>query len=320
VVEQIHQIQANQMKTTSAALITYFNSLRPTSDAPLYSADLFTITLLSGTILTYCDVDQPVFWNGSTFLANSLLVSGLRYKSTCGLNVDKQQIVIAARSTDTLGGIPFLQALAQGALDGATIQREKAFFSSWAVGNSGTLAPIGTVILFKGRVAQIDEIGRTTAKITVASDLVLLDLDMPRNLFAPHCQHVLFDTGCGLASGTYSASGTVGAGSTVTTIEWSGATSAYAQGVITFTSGVNAGASATIKSAGSGWLQVAYPLPNTPGVGDAFTAAQGCDHTQATCQSKFANLARFRGFPYVPPPQIVTGPLASYSVARGKGK
>ena len=120
------------MKTTSAALITYLNALRPTSDAPLYVADLFTITLLSGTILTYCDVDQPVSWNGSTYLANSLLVSGLRYKGSCGLNVDKQQIVIAARSTDTLGGIPFLQALAQGALDGATIQREKAFFSSWA--------------------------------------------------------------------------------------------------------------------------------------------------------------------------------------------
>ena len=37
-------------------------------------------------------------------------------------------------------------------------------------------------------------------------------------------------------------------------------------------------------------------------------------------QSKFANLARFRGFPYVPPPQIVTGPLASYSVARRQGQ
>jgi hypothetical protein len=61
-------------------------------------------------------------------------------------------------------------------------------------------------------------------------------------------------------------------------------------------------------------------LPNAPCVGDAFTAAQGCDHTLATCQSKFANQARFRGFPYVPPPQIVTGPLASYAVASGKGK
>ena len=38
--------------------------------------------------------------------------------------------------------------------------------------------------------------------------------------------------------------------------------------------------------------------------GDAFTVAVGCDHTPATCAARFANLARFRGFPYVPPPQL----------------
>ena len=305
------------MKVTSPALIAYLNALRPTSDAPLYAADLFTITLATGTVLTYCDVDQPVAWSGRVYLANSLLISGLKYKGSCGLNVDKQEITIAARSTDTLGGIPFLQALQQGAFDGATIQREKAFFSSWQVGNSGQLVPIGTVILFVGRVSEINEIGRTTAKITVASDLVLLDLDMPRNLFAPTCQHVLFDSGCGLAAGTYSSAGSVTASSSLTVVEWTGATAAYAQGTIVFTSGANEGVSATIKAAGSGWLQLAYPLPNTPSIGDAFTAAQGCDHTQATCSSKFANLARFRGFPYIPPPSIITGPLATYSVAKG---
>jgi uncharacterized phage protein (TIGR02218 family) len=308
------------MKVTTPALIAYLNALRPKSDAPLYVADLFTITLSTGTVLTYCDVDQPVAWNGYVYLANSLLVSGLKYKGSCGLNVDKQDITIAARSTDTLGGIAFLQALQQGAFDGATIQREKAFFSSWQVGNSGQLVPIGTVILFVGRVSEINEIGRTTAKITVASDLVLLDLQMPRNLFAPTCQHVFCDSGCGVASGSYSSVGSVTSGSSLTTIWWSDATAAYAQGTIVFTSGANAGVSATIKNAAAGALQLAYPLPNLPSIGDAFTAAQGCDHTQATCQSKFANLARFRGFPFVPPPQIVTGPLASYSAAGGKGK
>lgn len=301
------------MKTTSPALVAYLNSLRPTSDAPLYMADLFTIQLANGTILAYCDVDQTVAWNGYVYLANSILISGLKYKGAVGLNVDKQQIVIGARATDTLGGIPFLQALQQGAFDGATIQRERAFFSSWAAGNSGQLVPIGTVVMFKGRVAQIDEIGRTTAKVSVASELVLLDINMPRRLYAPTCQHVLFDSGCGLAAGTYSAAGSVTSASNLTQIYWSGATTAYQQGTIAFTSGANAGVTATIKAAGAGFLNLAYPLPEWPAVGDAFTAAQGCDHTQATCESKFANLARFLGFPYVPPPQIVTGPLASYN-------
>lgn len=309
------------MKATTPALVTYLNGLRTANgDAPLYMADLFTITLASGAVLTYCGVDAPVFWNGYTYLANSVLIAGLKYKASCGPNVDKQQIVVAARATDTVGSVPFLQALQQGLLDGAFIQRERAFFSSWAT-SGGNLIPIGTVMLFKGRVAQIDEIGRTTAKVTVASDLTLLDIDMPRNCYQSNCVHVLYGSGCGLARGTYSASGAVAAGSDRTQIAWGSATSSYQQGTITFTSGANTGVEATIKAAGSGWLLLAYPLPNAPSVGDAFMAAQGCDHTKGTCSSKFNNLNNFKGFPYVPPPQIMTGPLSSITTSsHGKGK
>ena len=298
------------MKSATAALVTYLNGLRPTSDAPLQSGDLFTIWLANGTILTYTDLDLPVAWNGYVYSASSVLVSGLRYKCSLGLSVDQQKIVISARSTDTLGGIPFLQALQQGAFDGAILQREKAFFSSWAT-TAGSLVPIGTAIMFKGRVAAIDDVGRTTAQVTVAADTVFLAISMPRRLWSPQCTHVLYDSGCGLARGTYSASGTVGTGATNTWVPWSSSSSAYAQGTVTFTSGANSGIVTTIKSATAGGLVLAYPLPNVPTVGDAFTASQGCDHTQATCQSKFNNLANFRGYPYVPPPQVMTGPLSA---------
>ena len=300
------------MKATTPALLTYLNALRPASDAPLFSCDLFTIWLQSGSILTFTNLDIPVSWNGYVYSASSVLISGLRYKGSLGVSVDKQQIAIAARATDTLGGIPFLQALSQGAFDGAEIQREKAFFSAW-----GT-APLGTVLMFKGRVAQIDSIGRTTAQVTVASDLTLLDIDMPRNTYQANCVHVFCDTGCGLAAGTYSAAGTVGSGSTQTVINWASATAAYQQGMIVFTSGADSGTTATIKAAGSGWLQLAYPLQNTPSTGDAFTATQGCDHTMSTCQTKYNNLAAFKGFPFVPPPQIMTGPLSSVTTNSGK--
>ncbi len=308
------------MKSATAALVTYLNGLRPTSDAPLQTGDLFTIWLANGSILTYTDLDLPVAWNGYAFSASSILVSGLRYKCSLGVSVDQQKIVISARSSDTLGGIPFMQALQQGAFDGAIIQREKAFFSSWAL-SAGSLVPVGTAIMFKGRVASIDEIGRTTAQVTVAADTVFLAINMPRRLWSPQCTHVLYDSGCGLARGTFSASGTVGAGASNVWIPWSASSSAYTQGSVTFTSGANSGAVATIKSANASGLYLAYPLPNIPAVGDAFTAAQGCDHTQATCQSKFNNLARFRGYPYVPPPQVMTGPLsANWNAGHGKGK
>jgi uncharacterized phage protein (TIGR02218 family) len=301
------------MKSAPPALVAFLNAFRPTSDAPMLTADCFTLWLANGAVLTYTDLDLPVALNGFTYLANSILISGLKYRASCGVNVDSQQVTIFARATDTLGGAPFLQALQQGLFDGAEIQREKAFFAAWGA------PPIGSVVLFKGRVAQIDSIGRTSAQVTVASDLVLLDIDMPRNCYQANCQHVLYDANCGVVAGTYSTSGNVGAGSTRTQIEWSGAASAHQQGTITFTSGANTGVTATIKSAGSSWLQLAYPLPYAPAAGDVFSASYGCDRTMATCQSRFNNLSQFRGFPFVPPPQIMTGPLSSAVSNRAKG-
>lgn len=284
------------MKSASSALIAYLNRLRAQTDALVLMADCFTFTLLSGLILTYTNADVPIALNGYSYLANSILVDGLHYKCSIGLDVDQQKITIAARPTDTVEGVPFLQALRNGVFDGCEIKRERAFLTSW------TAAPIGSVILFKGRLGTIDGIGRTSAQATVNSDLVLLDINMPRNLYAPACGHVLYDSGCGLVKNAFGASGTVGAGSTNITINWSGASSAYAQGSITFSSGINAGKTATIKQAAASALSLAYPLVNAPATGDAFTVYQGCDHTMATCQSKFNNLANFRGFPFIPPP------------------
>ena len=41
------------------------------------------------------------------------------HQCAAGLDVDKQQITIAARATDLVGGAMFLNALREGAFDGA---------------------------------------------------------------------------------------------------------------------------------------------------------------------------------------------------------
>ena len=287
------------MKSASPALVAFLNAARANPDAPIAFADCFTFTLATGTILAYANVDQPVVYNGLTFRADGPLVQGLKYKASVGLEVDKQQITIAARPTDLVAGSPFLNALRDGAFDGATVQRDRVFMS--ALGQ----APIGGVTLFHGRVSTVDQVGRTSATITVASDLVVLDYDMPRNLYSPTCLHTLYDAGCGVISAAYAASGAVGAGSTASLINFSGALASHAQGSLVFTSGVNANLRATVKSVAVGAsLALMYPLPSSPAIGDAFTVYAGCDHTQATCSSRFSNLAAFRGFPFVPPPQI----------------
>ena len=254
------------MKTTTNAVIAYLNAARAAADAPIAFADCFTFTLATGVVLAYTNIDQPVVYNGAAFSATGPLVQGLKYKC---------------------------------AFDGATVQRDRVFLT--ALGG----AVIGGVTLFHGRVSTIDNVGRTSAQITVASDLIVLDYDMPRNLYSPTCLHTLYDSGCGVIRGTYAANGAAGTGSTSSRIAFAGALALHAQGSIVFTSGVNANVRATIKGVAVGAsLSLVYPLPSTPATGDGFTVYAGCDHTSATCASRFNNIGNFRGFPYVPPPQI----------------
>jgi Uncharacterized conserved protein (DUF2163) len=223
------------MRAATNALKDYVNTLRANRDVQASVADCCTFTLRTGSILTYTNADVPVTLNGYVYAANSILVDGLKFKCATGLDVDQQQITISARATDTVGGVPFLQALRNGVFDGREIQRERAFLNSWSPAD--TANPIGSVILFKGRIGTIDKVGRTSAQITVNSDLVLLDLQMPRNIYAAACQHVLYGSGCGLVKSAFGHAGTVGSNSTGSVIKWSGASTNFHQGTITFSSG-----------------------------------------------------------------------------------
>ena len=284
------------MRPAPPALVAALAAVRAARDAPLIMADCFTLTLRTGTVLTLTNADVPVTLGGTTFLANSILIDGLGFKCALGLDVDEQQVTLAARPTDTIGGVPALTAIHRGALDGCTVRRERAFLTGWSA------PPLGSVVLFQGRVTSVDAVGRTSAMVTVASDLVLLDIDMPRNLYQPTCVHALYDSGCGLQRSAWGTAGTVAAGSGAVQIVWTGADPKFVQGTLAFTSGVLAGQTVGIKTVAAGALALAYPLPALPAVGDGFTAYPGCDRTQATCAAKFNNTANFRGFPFVPPP------------------
>ena len=299
------------MKTATPAVTAFINAVRTNPDSPVAFAECFTFTLLSGAVYAWTNVDIGVAYNGLNYLANGPLVQGLKYKASVGLEVDKQQISIAARPTDVLNGSPILAAIREGALDGAAIQRDRVFLADMNAWNivGQAIAPgmsvVGGATLFHGRVSTVDLVGRTSAVITVASDLVVLDYDVPRNVYSPTCIHTLYDSGCAVVRGTYASNGVVGSGSTTSQIYYSGSSAANAQGAIVFTSGVNANVRATVKSVSIGnSLTLIYPLPATPAADDGFTVYAGCDHTLATCSSRFANAANFRGFPYVPPPQL----------------
>jgi len=289
------------MRNLGSTLAAFLNAAR-SADAPMWKADAYTLTLLNGQVAYWSSLDVPFVYNGNTFLANGPMLQGLRMKCGVGLQTDRQQVSLFARPTDLIAGDPVLQMIQSGGFDGATIERDWVFFNGNPA-RGGSV--VGGAIAFKGFVSKIDEVGRTTAKFTVASPLVLLDYDMPHNLYSLTCNHTLYDSGCGLSEAAFETSGTCAAGSSASVINFSGFAAGHAQGKLIFTSGANDGISATVKSVVVGVsATLMYPMPEPPAIGDAFNVFFGCDHTLPTCMSKFANEANFRGFPFVPPPEL----------------
>ncbi len=213
-----------------------------------------------------------------------------------GLEVDTLTVTFYPTSANLIGSVPFLQAVSRGVLDGADFTLERAFITpDWQ-----SLA--GTIIRFQGRISDIPEYGRTAIPVTVKSDLEILNVKMPRNIYQPNCRRTLYDLGCSVNRAAYAVSGTAQSGSTASMVVCGIAQAAgyFDLGTIEFTSGQNAGVTRTVKSYTSGVFNVVPPLPYAPASGDGFTCYPGCDKLQTTCSAKFNNLINFSGEPFIP--------------------
>jgi uncharacterized phage protein (TIGR02218 family) len=261
-------------------------------------ADLYTITLKSGTVIRLTSWDQTLTVRGNTFLTGPPSIERTSIEEKTGLDVTSIEVTIRAGLTDVEAGAPILQALAQGIWDGASFRIDRLFMDS--SGNQ-----IGTLIRFLGVVGPVDELTRSYARITVNAGTQYLTMQLPPVIMQPNCVHTLFDPGCGLSKASFAESNTVQGGSTVNKIISLSAKADhyYDNGQILFTSGPNNGLLKAVKQYFSQEFFFNSPLPFPPNAGDAFTAYPGDDKTQNTCQNKFNNLANFGGFPNVPTPE-----------------
>jgi len=277
----------------------------PTWSEAVALADLWTITLINGTVLRWTSADVPLTANGAAYSLGPIITRGST-RLTATLEVDTLDVTFetgGAQGGFTIQGIPFPHAATNGALDGATVKLERAFMAQWGVVSA-------TVHLFEGRVAGVEPT-HTEVRLQVKSLLEVLDAKWPRNLYQPTCNHQLYGQGCGVVRASYQVTGTATGGS-ATRIDW--ATNKpdgyYDQGVIAFTGGRNAGARRMVKTSPTTGLTVALPFTYPIQAGDTFTVAPGCTKSNVrpagearpSC-TEFNNTARFRGFPWVPPPE-----------------
>lgn len=285
------------MKNASNTLINWL-----LQNQSVIAADLFTFTLANGTILRMTTWDVDLQYGGHTYSSQKPFVERGSMKFEIGLSVDSFKVTVKAGVTELVNGVPFMQALKDHYFDACTFEIDRIWMPT--PGDTTTLAP--AVVMFIGTVGQVT-VYAMHAEIEILSPLELLNVQMPKNLIQPPCIHVLYDAGCTLNRASFATSSSAIPGSTTLTIQCALATVTgyFDQGVIAFTSGANAGFSRQIQTYTPGLIRVTTRFPFPINAGDTFQVFPGCDHTQATCNSKFSNLVNFGGTPYVPVPEAV---------------
>jgi uncharacterized phage protein (TIGR02218 family) len=292
------------MKNASPALIALL-----AANNQLYMADLITITPLQGSpvLMTGADVSLTNAASacpaddGLTYAAGGIQFTRSKIKTLVGVQVDELEITFYGNGTTLVNGVPFLQAAVGNYLDGAQVKVLRAFMSTF-----GTV--VGAIVQFVGIVSQVDA-GRTQAVVKVSSNLQLLNIQMPKNVWQPGCINNLYQAPCNLSRTTFAEIGTLqaAAGSSALLLNSASVKPAgyYNLGYVTFTSGANSGVSRTVKNFSGGTFTLMNPLPNIPASGDAFNAYVGCDRQLSTCTA-YGNAANFRGMPFVPPVSVLT--------------
>lgn len=314
------------------ALIALFNNY-VAGLGGLHVARLYTVTMAGGGVQRFTDADFDIFGN-----ATSALVNGFTYSSG-GVRVDQEgsktlahlkigtdtdtwtlvlmprpfDLVTGVTFPDTIGSVPFLQALQNGAWDAADVQVDEAYFSAiptWPMPPAGAV-PVGCRTIFAGQVAEVDTTN-AVAIVTVNDYRSLFSISMPRHFYQAQCRHTLFDAGCQLSAASYAINGAASNGSTQGVIVAQGlaapqGSGTYQLGRIVFTSGQNATFQRTIKAwDGAFTLSLLNPLPFAVAPGDTFTVYPGCNKQLTTCEA-FGNQINYGGQPYIPPPETQGG-------------
>jgi len=315
--------------TTTPNLLDYQPSgaqLEATVDNPnaqLCDFDCYTLTLTNGTVLRFTTADFDISDGTNTWRHDLVGVDEASSRVVAhwkaGFDVDTWVVVFMPRPLDvmtgalfpdTIAGVPWLQACQGGALDGAELVVDRAYFSdlpTWPMPPTGAI-PVGFApAIFAGLVGVVDT-NAIVAVLTASDYRVILDTQVPIHVFTGGCRYTLFDVGCTLNASDFDTTGVAIGGSTQGSIAnmlpAPAGSGTYLQGRITMTSGPNAGFSRMI----TGWngpgqpfaLFLPFPFPITSG--DTFIAYPGCAKTQAACTA-FGNLLNFGGESYLPAPE-----------------
>lgn len=265
---------------------------------------LFKIALADGTLLRYTDADRDLphdIGDGSGLVtwAAAPGISRKEIRAGIDLQIDTTQVTVPNISL-VLGGVT--KTIAHWArlrrFHGAQVDlyiydydnNKSILHSTWFI--QGVVA------------ATFDDV-----TFLLESIVSKLDLLIPRTTFQPECNNALYDAWCGVIKANFKDLATVSS-ATIDSVTFTTARAAgyFDLGQIKFTSGNLNGMEFTIATnPTSGVVKFFSPLPEIPTVGTTFEIFAGCHKTIADCRDKFANLPKFRGFPFIPDAEQAIG-------------
>lgn len=162
----------------------------------------------------------------------------------------------------------------------------------------------GTQVIWKGRLASVQP---DDVSVKMVFESIYTSMRRPglRARFQKVCRHPLYSRGCWLDAEDYAVAATISAitGPVVTVPAAASQSDGwYAGGMIREPGGVlsyiskHAGSALTLNRVSSALIAA---FADT-GVGTAVTIYPGCDHSYATCLTKFGNDDNYGGFDYIP--------------------
>jgi uncharacterized phage protein (TIGR02218 family) len=254
------------------------------------------LTRGDGTVHGFTGHDRDLAFDGTLFEASSGF-TGSDIAQSVGLTVDNLDVA-GALSSGTLSETD----LASGLFDDAGVEIWRV---NWAALDQ-------RVLMMRG---SIGEVRRAEAAFTAELRSLAHYLGQEKGrVYQYACDADLGDRRCcvNISDPAYTATGAVTSASSPHAFTARGletfADGWFTGGLITWTSGANAGRAMEVKrhvpapagnialAAFELWRSMASPITSD----DEFTIAAGCAKTFTTCKEKFANQLNFRGFPHIP--------------------
>ena len=238
-------------------------------------AELFEISA-NNTTYYYTSHAQAVTWGGHSYLARSIKRGELSFS-------DRLRSVRVQVSAPL--DAPFLQYIANAPPELAKVKITRKFLDS-----------SDAVQIFWGYAISIT-IADNIASVECESETRMLRNKIPKWVFQAYCNHMLFDSHCGLDAADFAVDATVSdvTGSTITAAVFATFAAGYfILGHVKFQNDIR-----LVTNHVGAVLTLQIPFPNLA-VDGVVTAYPGCDKSFEMCRDRFNNLPQRLAFDNIP--------------------